>query len=111
MQPLNSSNNQKIAGYVGSICSFIYLALFLPSFYIAMLCPELFENPNITATIGIIIVFLSALPPVAIVASIGLIWFMYLRAAYRAVYFFCVFPLIVSGLVVLTLILMRSILL
>jgi hypothetical protein len=111
MQPPNPVNSQKIAGYVGVICSFIYLALFLPSFYIALLCPELFENPNITATIGIVIVFLSALPPVAIVASIGLIWFMYQRASYKAVYFFCAFPLIVSALVVLVLVLMRSMLL
>ena len=111
MQPLSSPSSQKIAGYVGIICSFIYLALFLPSFYIAMLCPDLFENPNITATIGIVIVFLSALPPVSIVVSIGLIWFMYLRASYWATYFFCVFPLIVSALVVLVLILMRSTLL
>lgn len=111
MEPPDTAKSQKIAGYVGVICSFIYLALFLPSFYIGMLCPELFENTNITATIGITIVFLSALAPVSIVVAIGLIWFMYLRASYKAMYFFCVFPLLISAGIIFALLLIRKTLL
>ncbi len=92
--------SQRLAGYLGVICSFLYLALFFPSFYVAILAPNLFENAHMTASIGIIVVFLSVSVPLSIVVSIGLIWFMYFRGAYKNVYFFCLFPLIVATIVV-----------
>ena len=97
----DGTKRQRLAGYLGVICSFVYLALFFPSFYVAMFVPNLFENSQMTASLGIIVVFLSISVPLSIVVSIGMIWFMYFRGAYKNVYFFCLFPLIVAAFVVL----------
>ena len=95
------------AGWCAAIASFVYLALFLPSFYVGILCPGLYENANITATIGILIVFLSIVPPVAIVVSIGMMWFMYFQGAWRNVFLFALLPLVLSFIVVLIFMAMR----
>jgi hypothetical protein len=99
--------NQKKPVVYGLVASFLYLALFFPSFYVSFLVPGLFENPNMTGTIGVILVFLSVLVPCAIVASIGLIWFMYFRDSLKLMLFFCFFPIIVSCSVLFVFFLIR----
>ena len=98
-----SSKAHKRAGMCATICTFLYLALFLPSFYVFMLSPKLFENANMTDAIGVTIIFLSVCVPLSIVISLGMIWYLYFRNRYRGTYFFCAFPVIVTCTVLLLL--------
>jgi hypothetical protein len=100
----------KRAGYCAIICTFLYLALFLPSFYIFMFSPHLFENAGMTDAIGVAIIFFSLWVPLSIVISLAMIWFMYFRNRYKGMYFFCAMPVITSIVVLLVLSVIRALL-
>src|SRR6185295_5272700 len=89
----------KQARLTGLIATGLYLALFFPSFYIFMLA-GLFEHPEMSGTIGVILVFLSAACPLSIVAGIGLIWNRYFRKDYKGVYISCTIPIIATIIIV-----------
>lgn len=95
-------DEQKKARFCAFICSTLYLALFFLSFYIIIFIPNLFGNPEIGDTTGLLLVFLSLLAPLSIVVSIGLIWNRYLNQDYKNVYFACLIPL-ATALVVIVL--------
>ena len=96
-------NEQKHALTVGFICSFVYLAFFFLSFYLFVFVPELLGNPDMTTSLGLLLVFLSLLTPFSIVVSIALIWNRYLKQDYRGVYFACLIPPVTVLVVVILL--------
>ena len=91
------------ATVVGLITSFLYIALFLPSFYVGLLVPSLYENSNITEKGGTMVVFLSILLPCTMVLSIGLTWFCYFQNAFRLAFYSCFLPVAAFFLVLLAL--------
>jgi len=94
-----NDENEKLksqAKYAGFITSFLYLALFFPSFYILLLMPHLYENANITTSIGLIIIALSVSVPLSIVIGIGGTWYMYLQENYKSSLLFCFLPCLVA---------------
>src|SRR5262245_51448652 len=95
------SKEQTRARLCGFICSFIYLALFFLSFYTIVFVPQLYGNPDVTGTIGIVLVFLSLCVPLSIVVSIGLIWNRYLAQDYKMLYLSCLIPIVTLLVVVL----------
>jgi hypothetical protein len=86
-------DDQKTAKVFGLICTLVYLALFFLSFYAIIFLPSLYGNPDMTSKIGVLLVFLSLLPPLSIVISIGLIWNRYFSQDYLGVYISCLIPI------------------
>lgn len=93
-------NEKQLAGYLAIGFTLLYLALFFPSFYTVFLDPALYQSSKMTITTGVIITFLSVSVPASIVAAIYGMWFKYVRAKYKGVYFFCALPLITCCLAV-----------
>ena len=89
-------------------CTFLYLIFFFPSFYIFMLA-GLFENPEMTGSIGVILVFLSAACPLSIVIGLGLIWNRYFRKDYKGVYIYCAFPAICTLIILMLMKLIQAV--
>ena len=86
------TDEQKTARLCGFICSFAYLAMFFLSFYLFIFVPQLLGNPEMTTSIGLLLIGLSLLTPLSIVISIALIWNRYLNQDYNGLYLACFIP-------------------
>lgn len=77
-----------------TIFTMIYVILFPFLFYMAMLSGMIFDNPHMTNTLGLTIIFTTFCIPLSIPVSIYLIWSRYLRGQYKKAVFFCWLPLL-----------------
>ena len=87
---------QKTTKYLAVVCTIVYSILFPFLFYMGLLSSMIFDNPRMTALVGVSIIFLTLLISLSIPISIYLTWSRYLRGLYRKAIFFCALPLIVS---------------
>jgi hypothetical protein len=72
--------------------SIIYLMLFLPFFYMGMLSSMAFDNPIMTAPVGIVIMLLTFSISFSMPISIYLMWSRYLCGQYKKTRIFCAIP-------------------
>jgi hypothetical protein len=99
---MEESSKKKIARYIGIGCTLLYLALFFPSFYVGLLCPDMSgDNAPASGTIGTAIVLMSILVPFSLIVSILSLWAMYVQNWLRAMYFCCLIPVITAALMLI----------
>lgn len=98
---MEESSQKKIARYIGASCTILYLALFFPSFYVGLLCPDMTGNTPTVGSIATAIVLMSILVPFSLILSILLLWAMYVQNRIRAMYICCLIPIITAALMLL----------
>lgn len=81
----------------------LYAVLFPFLFYMAMLSSMVFDNPHMTTTRGLSIIFTTFCVPLSIPISIYLMWSRYFREQYKKSSFFCAIPLLTFLVVFLVL--------
>jgi len=77
----------------------IYVILFPFLFYMAMLSSMIFDNPHMTTTLGLSIIFTTFCIPLSIPVSIYLMWSRYFQGLYKKTGFFCTLPPLTFGAV------------
>ncbi|MBS0656510.1 MAG: hypothetical protein JSR46_12095 [Verrucomicrobia bacterium] len=93
---MEESPEKKTARYVGIGCTLLYLALFFPSFYVGLLGPSMGSNGPTSGGVALAFVFMSIFVPFSLIASIMLLWAMYVQRSFRAMYFCCLLPVITA---------------
>ena len=101
---------KKTAKCLAVISTLIYIVLFPPFFYMGLLSSMIFDNPRMTAPVGLSIIFLTLLISLSMPVSIYLIWSRYLRGLYKKTLFFCALPLMTFIGVSLITVLLESLL-
>ena len=85
--------NRKNAKHCAVGFTVLYMVLFLPFFYMGLLSSMVFDNPRMTASVGLSIIFLTLLISLSMPVSIYLMWSRYLRGEYKKTRIFCALPI------------------
>ena len=90
-------NYKKRTKYLAVFSSVLYVLLFPFTCYGILLSVMAFDNPHMTRSIGLTIMFLAGCIPLSIVFSLWSIWTSYSRGKHRQARLFCLLPLCAFG--------------
>jgi hypothetical protein len=89
-----ANSDRRSAKYFAVCFTIIYVVLFIPFFYMGLFSSMTFDNPRMTVSVGLWIMFLTFLISFSMPISVYLMWSRYLRCQYQKTRFFCALPIL-----------------
>ena len=93
--------DQKSAKYCAVGWTIAFLIFFPFFFFVALMSSMIFDNPKMTAPMGLWIMFMIFWIPLSMPISIYLMWSNYSRGLYRKTRLFWALPFLTLGIVIL----------